>query len=98
MKTKEEILETHFGSDYYSLKERDDLQYILRAMDEYADQFKHLHKPAIMQDEESEKAKQKQLLIDMMKEDEKNGMYDVIAVAMNKPSRDQYRKCLCGCD
>jgi hypothetical protein len=40
MKTKEEVLESYFGSDYFLLKERDDLQYILRAMDEYAHQFK----------------------------------------------------------
>lgn len=40
MKTKEEILEGYFGSDYFLIKERDDLQYILRAMDEYAEQFK----------------------------------------------------------
>lgn len=33
---KEQILESYFGSDYYLLKSRDDLQYILRAMDEYA--------------------------------------------------------------
>lgn len=38
MKSKEEILEGYFGSDYWLLKERDDLQYILRAMDEYAKQ------------------------------------------------------------
>lgn len=43
MKTKEEILEGYFGSDYWLLKERDDLQYILRSMDEYANQFKQLH-------------------------------------------------------
>jgi hypothetical protein len=40
MKTKEEVLESYFGSDYFLLKERDDLQYILRAMDEYAHHFK----------------------------------------------------------
>lgn len=49
MKTKEEILEGYFGSDYWLLKERDDLQYILRSMDEYANQFKQLHKPVVMQ-------------------------------------------------
>lgn len=62
MKIKEEILQGHFGSDYYLLKEKDDLQYILRAMDEYADQFKHLHKPAIMQDEGSDSAVGEELL------------------------------------
>lgn len=39
MKSKQEILESYFGSDYWLLKQRDDLQYILRAMDEYANQF-----------------------------------------------------------
>lgn len=39
MKTKEEILESYFGSDYYILKRSDDLHYILAAMDEYANQF-----------------------------------------------------------
>lgn len=34
----------------------------------------------VVQAEGSEKAKQKQILIDLMKEDEKNGMYDVSAV------------------
>lgn len=49
MKTNEEILEAHFGSDYYKIKERDDLQYILRAMEEYADQFKNSHKHGVAQ-------------------------------------------------
>ncbi len=46
MKTKEEILEGHFGSDYWM---NTSLQYILRAMDEYADQFKQSHKPVVVQ-------------------------------------------------
>lgn len=30
------VLENHFGSDFYKLKKSDDLQYILSAMEEYA--------------------------------------------------------------
>lgn len=35
MKTKEEVLEMNFGSEYYKLKELDYLRYILNAMEEY---------------------------------------------------------------
>ena len=34
--SKEKILEAHFGSDYYLLKERGDLIHVLNAMEEYA--------------------------------------------------------------
>ena len=40
MKTKEQILELHFGSDYWILEQNETLEYVLSAMEEYASQFK----------------------------------------------------------
>lgn len=36
MKTAEEVLEGHFGSEYWTLKENNSLPHILNAMEEYA--------------------------------------------------------------
>lgn len=46
MKTKEQILESHYGSDYWVLTVSGELKHILKAMDEYAAQFKPIEQQA----------------------------------------------------
>lgn len=65
MKTAEEILEMHLGSDLYYIKKMADFKHILAAMEEYASQFKTV-----------EPEKRADLLKEIMDTDQEHGMYE----------------------